>query len=55
MQILVNAGADVNATTADDTTLLYEAVTLASDAFLSSDEARYDKIVEILIDAGARQ
>ena len=54
VQILVNAGADVNATTADDTTLLYEAVTLASDAFLSSDEARYDKIVEILIDAGAR-
>ena len=53
-QILVDAGADVNTRTAGGETLLYEAVRLGSDAFFSSDIARYDRIVQILVEAGAR-
>ena len=53
VQILVDAGADVNATTASGNTLLYEAIRLAGVAFFSSDIERYDRIVQILVDAGA--
>ena len=52
---LVDAGADVNTTIADGNTLLSEAVRLASSAFFSSDKERYERIVTILVDAGARQ
>ena len=55
VQILVDGGAEVNATIADGKTLLSEAVRLAGGAFFSSDKERYEKIVKILVDAGARQ
>ena len=54
VQILVDAGADVNATIAGGNTLLYEAVRLAGAAFFSSDIERYDRIVQILVAAGAK-
>ena len=53
MQILVDAGADVNARIASGETLLYEAVRLVGEAFFSSDIARSTRIVKILLDAGA--
>ena len=55
VQVLVDAGADVNARTAGGDTLLYEAVRLGGDAFFSSDKARYNRIVQILLDSGAKQ
>ena len=53
VQVLVDAGADVNATIAGGKTLLYEAIRLSGVAFFSSDRERYNRIVQILVDAGA--
>ena len=55
VQTLVDAGADVNARTASGDTLLYEAVSLGGNAFFSSDKARYERIVKILVAAGANR
>ena len=55
VQILVDEGADVNARIATGETLLQEAVRLAGNAFFTSDKQRYQRIVKILVDAGATQ
>ena len=55
VQILVDAGADVNARAADGKTLLHWAVTWAGSAFYSNNREAFNRVAEILLVAGAQE
>ena len=53
VQILIDAGADVNARSADGDTLIYSAVRWAGGTVFSRVAEAYNRVVKILLDAGA--